>query len=355
MKRVSQRYWHLVVCLCLTTAANLANAHEPAAEMATAAQRFLDALDEKQRKDVVYEMSDEERRNWHFVPDKFIRPDGVRYGLAMETMSAEQKSLAYALVNAGLSHRGYLTAMTIMSLEKILHDLENGNPIRRPELYYVTIFGTPGDEQAWGWRFEGHHLSLNFTIVDGELYSVTPSFFGSNPGIVKEGPRQGLWTLRDEEQMARDLMKSLSDKQRQAATLSDTAPDDILTREERKADRGLFSPGEGVAFVDLDPAQQKALLALVKVYAERFRPEIVDQINARTKLFDLADVRFAWAGGTEAGEGHYYRVQTPKFLFEYDNTQNNANHVHAVWRDFDGDFGDDLLRKHYDEHHAKQR
>lgn len=341
-------------CFAVLMTAATAKAHEPIAEMTVSADRFLDALDEGQRKKAVYEMTDEQRQNWHFVPDKFIKPDGVRYGLPIEQMSPEQRVLAYSLVNAALSHNGYLTAMTIMSLEQVLHELEQKNPIRKPELYYVTIFGKPGDEQAWGWRVEGHHLSVNVTIVDGKLISVTPSFFGANPAVVKEGPRKGLWTLREEEQLARNLVKSLSDEQREAAILSYEAPADIITKEDRKVDKGVFLPPKGIAFKNLDNEQQAALLRLVKVFAEKYRPEIIKQVDDRSNLFDLNDAYFAWAGGREQGQGHYYRVQTPKFLFEYDNTQNNANHVHAVWRDFDGDFGADLLRKHYDDHHAEK-
>lgn len=348
----SPRFRRVCLLALLLPVAAPAFAHDPARDMALAGQRFLDALDAEQRKEVVFEASAEERQNWHFVPDKFIQPGNRRYGLPLAKMNPAQVARAHALLNTALSHRGFVTAMTITSLEQILHELENGNPIRDPELYYVTIFGTPGDEDAWGWRFEGHHLSINVTVVDGKLFSVTPSFFGSNPGIVKSGPQEGLWTLEDEEQLARQLVKSLNDEQRKTAILSEEAPADIITREERKAEQGKFTPAEGIAWDDLDDEQQQLALQIVKTYAEKYRPEIVDQIHARTKLFDLSKTYFAWAGGMEQGDGHYYRIQTPKFLFEYDNTQNDANHVHAVWRDFDGDFGADLLREHYEKHHA---
>jgi hypothetical protein len=258
-------------------------------------------------------------------------------------------------LNTGLSHQGYITAMTITSLEKVLHDLEQENPIRNSALYYVTIFGKSGDQHAWGWRFEGHHLSVNFTIVKGKLVSVTPAFFGANPAVVKQGSRKGLSALRDEEQLARNLVMSFSDEQKKVAVFSDKAPDDIITHEQREINKGLFMPAKGIACSDLNKKQQEVLLNLVKVYAEKFRPEIVNRIYERTDLFELTDVYFAWAGGLEQGQGHYYRVQTPNFLFEYDNTQNDANHVHAVWRDFEGDFGNDLLRTHYDDHHAEKR
>ena len=323
-----------------------------AKEMQTAAARFLGGLSDEQRALAVYELTDQERQNWHFLPDKFIKPDGKRYGLSMERMSADQRAMAHALLASGLSQRGFLTAMTVTSLEQILYKLEDGSPIRNPARYYVTIFGNPGDSRGWGWRFEGHHLSINVTIVGGKLFSVTPAFFGANPGVVKEGPQKGLQTLRDEEELARQLVTSLSTEQQKAAVLSNKAPDDILTKENRAVESSQFDPAKGVAYGDLGPKQRELLLQLVKTYAHKFRPEIVDQIHDRTKIFDLRRVYFAWSGGFDAGVGHYYRVQTPKFLFEYDNTQNNANHVHAVWRDFSGDFGADLLKAHYEAHHS---
>lgn len=344
-------HWCASLLLLLPSAA--AFAHDPAEEMAAAAERLLNSLGEEQRTAAQYPLTDEERQNWHFVPDKFIQPGGKRYGLPLSKMSPDQQALVHGLVGTALSHQGYLTAMTIVSLERVLHELEGKNPIRDPQLYYLTVFGTPGDKQAWAWRFEGHHLSVNVTIVEGKLFSVTPSFFGANPAEVKAGPQRGLRTLRDEEDLGRALATSLGDAQRTAAFLSAEAPADIITRDERRVDRGAFTPPQGVAASALDNEQRALLLRLMRTFAEKFRPELVEQIHARTKLFELDDVYFAWAGGWERGQGHYYRVQTPRFLFEYDNTQNDANHVHAVWRDFDGDFGADLLREHYDADHAK--
>lgn len=351
MPRTNFRTRRLLAVSFLLAAPTVACAHDPAAEMATAAERFLQALDAQQREKAVFELSADERQNWHFVPDRAIRPGGTRRGLTLKQMSAHQRALAHSLVAAGLSHKGYLTAMTITSLEQVLHDLENQSPMRDPELYYLTIFGEPGPENSWGWRFEGHHLSVNVTIVEGRLFSVTPTFFGSNPAVVKQGPRRGLWTLADEEQLGRRLVRSLSAEQRQAAILTDEAPRDIITGDQRAVDRGVFTPPKGIAADDLTAEQRQVLRQLVRAYAEKFRPEIVDQVAERSGLFDMSEMHFAWAGGLEPGEGHYYRVQAPKFLIEYDNTQNNANHVHAVWRDFDGDFGVDLLRQHYQEEH----
>jgi hypothetical protein len=241
-----------------------------------------------------------------------------------------------------------------MALETILKDLENGNPARDSEMYHVAIFGTPSKNQTWGWSFEGHHLSVNLMLVDGQKFSVTPSFWGSNPAIVKSGPFKGLDTLQVEQQLARKLVQSLDERQRQAAIIAETAPRDVITAADRKVDRATFNPPQGIAFDELTKEQQTMLVQLVREYAAKYRKGIVDQIAQRQPIVDTAGMYFAWAGSTEPGKGHYYRIQTSHFLFEYDNTQNGANHVHAVWRSFDGDFGEDLLRQHYENspHHA---
>lgn len=336
----------LFAVLLLHLLAGLSQAHDPAEEMATAAERFITSLDDKAKKQALFEFNADARQHWRFVPAE-------RYGLKIADMTEQQRLLAHALLNSGLTHKGYRQALSIMTLEAILHDLENKNPIRDPAKYYVAIFGTPGEKATWGWRFEGHHLSINFTIVDGKLFSVTPSFFGTNPAIVQAGPHKGLEILQAEQQLARELVQSLSPEQRKKAVIATEAPRDIITGQERKVNRGQFSPAEGIPFAELNEQQQEMLLKLVNEYAAKYRPEIVAQIDEREPFTNGKEMVFAWAGGTEPGDGHYYRVQTPAFLFEYDNTQNNANHVHAVWRHFDGDFGEDLLRKHYDEakHH----
>ena len=241
-----------------------------------------------------------------------------------------------------------------MSLEQILHELENKNPIRNPALYYVSIFGEPSADGTWSWRFEGHHLSINVTIVKGKMLSVTPSFFGTNPATVKEGPFKGLQTLDEEENLARKLVKSLNAEQAKKAIIADKAPKDIFTKQDRKVNKGLFDPTKGITMAELDKKQTKMLKSLIQAYIGKYQKEIVDQVHSQKDGYGKAgDIYFAWMGSVKKGDGHYYRIQTPTFLFEYDSTQNNANHVHAVWRDFDGDFGADLLSEHYKQHHKK--
>ena len=287
-----------------------------------------------------YPLEANERFNWHFIPRE-------RKGLPFKEMAPEQKHLAHALLSTALSHRGYLKASTIMSLEQVLRDLEQGKgPTRDPELYFVTLFGKPDPKGTWGWRLEGHHLSLNFMLIDGAEITVTPSFLGSNPGEVREGPRKGLRVLGAEEDLARHLVKSLTDEQMKSAVYTNTAPREIITGNDRKAK--AVTP-MGISAAKLDKAQTQLLWQLIKEYVYRYRPEIADHDLKNIEKAGTRNLYFAWAGSVEPKKGHYYRVQGPTFLLEYDNTQNDANHIHAVWRDFEHDFGGDPLRQHYDQ------
>jgi hypothetical protein len=226
----------------------------------------------------------------------------------------------------------------------VLAEIEQ-DPVRRdPDLYHITIFGDPSSDGTWGWRFEGHHISLNWTLVGGRSIGSTPQFFGSNPAEVRRGPQKGTRALAAEEDLARALLASLSDVQRREAIVRDTAPPDIFSGNERKAER---LDDSGVAFADLTADQRGLLLAIIEEYAAVQPKPIAEQRVTRLREAGLEHIRFAWMGGLSRGEPHYYRLQGRTFLIEYDNTQNNANHIHAVWRDFDGDFGVDLLRQHY--------
>jgi hypothetical protein len=241
-----------------------------------------------------------------------------------------------------------------MSLEEVLKKIEGANPRadRNPELYHVSFFGDPAPGKTWGWRFEGHHLSLSFTVVKGFHISSTPSMMGTNPAIVPDGPHKGVHILADEENVARELTKSLSSVQKAAAIINETAPADILTTNLRK-----ISPLEpaGIAWTDLNGDQQKLVWKLVKTYVQRARGEIAGADLTKINAAGRDKIHFAWAGGLEPGQGHYYRIQGPTFLVEYDNTQNNANHIHCVYRDFNEDFGEDLLFKHYEQTHSGGR
>ncbi len=337
----------LATCIALAATPTL-KAHEAAIEMADAAALWLSMLSKDQKALAIFELTDEEREDWHFIPKPF-EGEEMRGGLTLKDMSSDQRHLAYGLLSTGLSHRGYLTALQVMSLEQVLWELEN-DPKRDTLMYYVSVFGKPGSK-AWGWRFEGHHLSLNFTIADGKVVSSTPNFYASNPGEILEGPRKGLRVLAAEEDVARTLVTALTDEQRAKAIVEEKAPRDILT----SAEPTVTSLGEaGLTWGELEKEQRQMLRELIHVYVHRIRPEVAKDDLAAIREAGMDKLIFAWAGGIKKGEPHYYRVQGPTFLLEYANTQNNANHVHAVWRDFDGDFGRDMLKEHYQAHHAAE-
>lgn len=311
--------------------------------MTTAARAYLNSLTPELRARTSFQMDAEERLNWHFVPIE-------RKGVALREMTSAQKHLAEALLSAGLSQQGIIKAHTIMSLDQVLKDMEKGTgPERDPEKYYVSIFGEPAETGTWGYRFEGHHISLNFTIVNGRIAS-SPSFFGDNPAHVKEGPRAGLAALLREEDLGRAMIKSLDDSQRATAIVDKTAPKDIITFDSRKA--ALNGQPNGLPFSKLNAKQKEAMTTLVAEYANNFPPQIADFRMDQFRK-NQGSLFFAWAGGIEPGQPHYYRIQTPVFLIEYDDTQNNANHIHSVWRDYNGDFGEDLLASHYQASHQK--
>lgn len=315
--------------------------------MAAIAKVFLTSLDDDQRAAATFEFGGDERENWHFIPRE-------RKGVSMKELSPQQRLLAHALLNTGLGFRGSAKAVTIMSLEEVLYQMEGADESKRaairekrdPEKYFVSIFGKPADQGTWGWRIEGHHLSLNFTIKDGQLLSATPCFMGSNPGEIREGALKGLRVLAVEEELGRELVKALSPEQFKTALVAEVAPKEMLTAAERKV-----SPLKpvGLSDADMDAKQKEMLKRLIGEYLERQRADIAEEVLKEVE--SNGAIHFAWAGGLERGEPHYYRVQGKTFLIEYDNTQNDANHVHSVWRSFEGDFGRDLLGEHLKEKH----
>ncbi|RMF86607.1 MAG: DUF3500 domain-containing protein [Planctomycetota bacterium] len=325
-----------------------------AEEIATAASRFLASLDESQRTEAQFPFEAEARTAWHYFPTSMMASRGGRAGIAMKDLRDDQRALVQAVLGTTLSHHGILQASTIQALETVLRDLENGNPARDSGAYHIAVFGTPGTKATWGWSFEGHHLSINITLVDGTHFSTTPSFFGSNPAIVPEGPHQGLDVLHEEQALARRLVRSLTPAQRKKAIIADAAPRDIVTAADTQVAKDRFHPPQGIAFEDLDAQQQALLRRLAAQFTRKYRRPIVAQLERRSSLIPGRGSYFAWAGGMEPGQGHYWRIQTPDYAFEYDNTQNKANHIHTVWRSFADDFGRDLLREHYehaDHHH----
>jgi hypothetical protein len=303
--------------------------------MAESASRFLSALDDSQKAQATFAFTDPERLNWHFIP----KP---RKGLPVKAMTPAQRALAFGLLQTGLGASGYLKATTIMSLEAILKDLEKGSgPVRDPELYFVTIFGTPSTTGKWGWRVEGHHLSLNFTLEDGKIVSASPAFFGSNPGEVRQGPRSGLRTLADLEDRAIRLLQALDDSQKKIAITAEKAPGDIRAA---NTPQPPTAAAEGIAFEQLSDDQKPMLKALVEAYALDMTPEVALAWHDEIKKAGPETIKFAWTGAADRNGPHAYKVQGPTFLIEFNNTQNNANHIHAVWRNMLGDFAAPLAK-----------
>ncbi len=305
-------------------------AERPPQPFLSAARALLAAFDADQRARITVPFDSDERKNWHYVPRE-------RRGLKLGDMSAAQRRAALALLRAGLSAPGYEKAEAIRALEPVLARIEN-NPGRDPDRYTFTIFGAPGEREPWGWRYEGHHLSLNWTVANGRVVGDSPQFFGAHPARGASRP------LAAEEDLARALVQSLDAAQRKQAILSPAAPPEILTGAERQA---AIQEDRGIACAALRPEQQRRLLALLDVYADAMPPAIARKRLEKIRRAGFASLKFAWMGGLLPGQGHYYRLQGPTFLVEYDNTQNNANHIHTVWRDFRGDFGADLLAEHY--------
>ena len=316
--------------------------------MTDAAQRFLDGLSDEQRAKATFPFVGDERYFWHYTPID-------RNGLPIKEMDGTQRETAFALMATGLSEAGNRTARQIIDLEPILKEAERlegrtNTPIRDSERYWFSIFGTPGSSEPWAWRVGGHHIGISFTIVDSDYVAATPLFFGANPVEVRHEPHLGMRTLLEEEDLARRLLGSLDDDQKSVAIVRSVAPDDILTENFRKVDPDL--PPDGIRYADLSGEQRGHLVDLVRHYVTRATDEVSDGAWTGIERAGLDSVGFAWAGPEARGEGHYYAVKGSSFLIEYDNTQNDANHIHSVWRDYENDWGEDLLAAHYAATHS---
>lgn len=302
---------------------------------------FLSTLNERQRAIASFPFDDPERTRWAYVPQR-------RSGLPLGAMSADQRAAAFRVVGAGLSERGTRLAHGIIELEGTLRDLEgvlSRLVLRRdPDLYHLALFAGPGGPYPWGWRFEGHHLSVNVTDLGPHGRIVAPLFMGANPARIPSGPKEGLRLLAAEEDLAFELLDMLDPGQRARATIAAQTFGDIVTRNDPTVKPMAFA---GLPAAEMTTDQQRQLRRLLDVYAGRMADS-----SARTQLrrIDAAGferLHFAWAGAHQAGQPHYYRIHGPTVLVEYDNSQASANHIHTVWRDLENDFGGDLLRTHY--------
>jgi hypothetical protein len=334
--------------LALAHSAMVVATERSAAAMTAAAADFVGSLSTEQRHAGLFDYADAERLRWHFIPNEMF----PRKGVSFRTMSAAQKEKAHALLRAGLSQKGYVTAKAIIDLEDTLRAIENSPRFARSPLdYQFTVFGTPAPRGQWGWRVEGHHLSLHFSVANGRVAATSPSFTGANPATVKEGPQRGLRVLGALEDAGRRVVESLTADQRGVAVVTQTAPTDIVSG--NKNDIGPLAPA-GLGVQAMTPAQRDGVMRLIGAYTGLMADDLAAERTARLTAAGVDRITFAWAGGTAVGAKHYYRVQGPTFLVEYDNTQNDGNHIHAVWRDFQGDFGRDLLREHLRNDHGQR-
>lgn len=326
--------------------ADLSAAHyapDTARRMREASLRFLDALTDEQRDVAAFEFPGDERYQWHYTPVD-------RNGLPLKTMNPSQRVHALDLMASGLSVRGAYQAKQIIDLEATLEVWERMQSVatrwsRDSELYYFSVFGDPSGSDPWAWRAGGHHIGLHFTVIDRQVISPLPLFFGANPAEVRHGSEKGKRILSEEEDLARAVLASLDDTLKAQAIVDSVAPDDILTKNYRTASPGM--PLSGLAFAAMTGVQRDRLTALIRHYVNRAADEVAGNEWRRIEAAGLDTVTFAWAGPEDARHGHYYSVLGRQFMIEYDNTQNGGNHIHSVWRDFEHDWGEDLLASHY--------
>lgn len=326
--------------LVLASLAYLAREAEPTGlKMVEAAQQFLKTLSPELRQKATFSFDDAERFNWHFVPLEQNRKP-TRKGVGLFEMNEAQKEAALKLLRCAVSAEGYQTAITIMSLEAILHELEQGKgPTRDPQWYFFSIFGEPSRDGSWGWRVEGHHLSLNFTVAQGEVISSTPAFWGANPATVLSGPKKGQRTIMEHDDYARELFLSLDKTQHKLAYQAKQFPE--IQARNRAAQVGQ---PVGLPAGQMRPEQKEILRKLLDAYLRKLLPQVAEAEKRRLEAAGFDRIRFAYAGGVEPRQPHTYRIQGPTFLVEFlnvqpDSAKNPANHIHSVWRSLPGDFG----------------
>jgi hypothetical protein len=328
--------WLSILATLLAVAPPAAADLATPAAMRNAASALIGAVDPAKRGRLVLPFGDEKRVDWHYTPRS-------RPGLSFADLDAAQREAVHRLLRTALSAAGHRKVVNIIELELVLRELETFGLMRDPEKYFVVFFGAPHASTPWGWRFEGHHLSLSFTLRGDAAIAATPSFMGANPAAVPKGNRRGQRVLAEEEDEARKLLGMLDAAQRATAIIDTRTYGDIVTR---NADKVSPLEDKGLQARAMSDAQKAQLRKVIEVYAGAFEPALREARLARASE-GQESVRFAWAGATERGRPHYYRIQGPGFLIEYDASQDGGNHVHTVWRDFSGDFGRDLLREHH--------
>ena len=306
---------------------------------------FLDSLDEQQLAQANFPFDDSFRTRWHFFPITMWR----RKGILMRDLNEKQRDISSRMLMKYLSKSGYAKTKKIIALETILAEIEDDTISRDPEIYFITIYGNPRKDSVWAWSFEGHHLSLNFTIVDNKI-SASPRFLGANPTPIQSGKRKGDRTLAEEEDLAYAFMHKLTRQQKQKAIFSDISFFDNFTS--NKSEVSPLDP-VGIQTTELNSMQKNNLKDLIALYLSSLPDEIALERENKILQEEFDEIRFAWAGGLKENKAHYYRIQGQSFLIEFANIQDNATHIHTVWRDFNGDFGRDLIKEHYLSQHIK--
>jgi len=324
----------LVAAALLPFGSAIAQTVDAAQRIADAATRFLTSLDEGQRQKTMIAFESGNRLDWHYIPRS-------RSGLTLGEMRPAQAAAARALFASVLNQHGLELLDGVRLLEGVLREQQGS--FRDPDRYFVSVFGTPG-RFPWGWRFEGHHLSLNVALPAAGHIAVTPFFAGAHPATVRDGPNRGFRLLGASEDLARQLMRGLGDRQRQAATIADRSFGEIVASPQREQDLGA---ARGLPLGEMTGAERNLVEALMDRFLGTLAADLMAAQKQRVVEQGLSTFRFAWAGSLAPGEAHYFRVHGPATLIEHDNTQNGANHVHAVWRDLAADFGRDALADHY--------
>lgn len=320
-----------------------------AQDLSKKANAFLNTLPNELRAKAHFALDDAERKNFNYVPMD-------RQGPTFHDFDETQKKAALELLRASLSQEGYRKATEIVSLEKVLallgadgdKKMSDGRPYRDPLNYHFCIFGDPSPTDFWGWRFEGHHVSVNFTSTEGKIISSTPTFFGSNPGIVKSTKYKGKEVLKKETDLGFELVNSFSPDQLKMAKFSDEAPYEVITGNDKEV--GTIET-KGISYSSLSESQKTKFTELLNIYLDAYEEGYATNFKSRIKEAGWDNLRFAWAGSLKPGIANYYRIHGPILLIEYANTQNDANHVHTTIRDLENDFGTDALKAHYKEHH----
>jgi hypothetical protein len=309
------------------------------------AVKFLNSLNQDQRSQAQLPFDDLSKSTWHFLPSSMW----PRKGIELTELDNNQKKLVHLLLQSSLSESGYKKTMKIMNLENVLLEITGDSIKRNPDKYSLAFYGNPDKDSLWSWSFEGHHLSLNFTILNGNT-SIAPRFLGSSPATILSGPRKGERTLDKEEDLGFELINSLSGDQKKIAIFQEKAFSGVVTKNSLEVDP-LYPVG--IKYEELNSSQQLVFLKLLNEYLSTVPEKEAKKRMEKLKNEEMNEIRFGWAGGMHLGEGHYYRIQGKSFLIEFANSQNNANHIHTVWRDFNGDFGRDLIREHYknSDHH----